>query len=302
MRVVPVLFPSDLGVTESGRYRPTGERSAPDILLDLLQGEGARLARPIPVSVPVPEPELSAAGWVHFEAELERAVRELADVVERVNAEGDFPLVLGGDHVALLGHALGHSRRHPDGIGLAVLADARLDIRLDPEGSHDAADLVVAGVLGSLPGDGPLCTLMKASSVRPALTSVAGVRAPLAASAKSYLRTSPLALWTMERIEFDGESAYRSELNRHLSSGPIALSIDVRGLDPDLMTAVRDPVPDGLDWSFLKRSLEQALPHRGRLLGLDICHVDPTRDHASQTSLSRLAEVLGPFSKQLQKG
>lgn len=299
MRVVPVLYPSDLGVTESGRHRPTGERSAPDIMLDVLAGEGARLARPIPVTVPTPTEESS--GYVRFEAELVQAARDLADIVERVNAEGDFPLVLGGDHTALFGHVLGHSRRHGEGIGLAVLADARLDLDLSPEGSHDAADLALSGALGLLPGEGPLASLMRDSSVRPALTSVTGVRAPASASARSYLRASPLGLWTMERLELDGESAYRSALNQHLVSGPIVLSIDARGLDPDLMTAVRDPVPDGLDWSFLKRSLEQCLPHRGRLLGLDLCHVDPTRDHAGQTSLSRLAEVLAPFLRQLQK-
>lgn len=300
MRVVPILYPSDLGVTESGRHRPTGERSAPDILLDLLAGEGARLARPIAVAVPVPA-AAEPSDLVWFEAALVQAARELAAVVERVNAEGDFPLVLGGDHTALLGHVLGHSRRHAEGIALAVLADARLDLELAPEGPHDAAGLVLSGALGLLPGPGPLAALMKESSVRAALCSVAGVRAAPPSSARPHLRSSPLAVWTMERLELDGESAYRSELNRHLSSGPIALSIDARGLDPDLMTAVRDPVPDGLDWSFLKRSLEQCLPHRGRLLGLDLCHVDPTRDHAGQTSLSRLSEVLGPFLRQLQK-
>ena len=301
MRVVPVLFPSDLGVTEDGKYRPSGDRSAPDILFDLLQGEGARLARPIPITVPLPEPETVAGGFLRFEAELEGAVRELAKVVESVNAEGDFPLVLGGDHSALYGHVLGHAKRHPEGIGLAVLADARFDFDTSPEGSHDAAAVALSAALSLLPKQGPLATLMSESSVKAASTTVVGARAPLSASGRAYMRSSPLALWTMERLELDGESAYRPELNRHLSAGPIALSLHVRGLDPDLMTAVRDPVSDGLDWSFLKRSLEQCLPHRGRILGLDISHVDPTRDHAGQTSLSRLSEVIGPFLRQLQK-
>jgi arginase family enzyme len=103
----------------------------------------------------------------------------------------------------------------------------------------------------------------------------------------------------MERIEFDGESAYRSVLTQHLSRGPIVLSVDVTGLDPDLMTAVREPVPDGLDWSFLKRTLEQCLPHVDRILGLDICELDPTRDDAHQGALIRFAETVGPFLRKL---
>jgi arginase family enzyme len=103
----------------------------------------------------------------------------------------------------------------------------------------------------------------------------------------------------MERIEFDGESAYRSVLTQHLSKGPIVLSVDVSGLDPDLMTAVRSPVPDGLDWTFLKRTLEQCLPHVDRILGLDICELDPTRDDAHQGALIRFAETVAPFLRKL---
>ncbi len=44
MRVVPILFPSDLGRSDRGRYQEGGERGAPDVILDVLESEGVRMA------------------------------------------------------------------------------------------------------------------------------------------------------------------------------------------------------------------------------------------------------------------
>jgi len=315
MRIVPVLFPSDLGHSERGRWSTGGERGAPDLLLDVLEGEGVRFAPPVPVAVPEPEAPDEEDAPLKFDALIAQAVTALADAVEAINAEANFPLVLGGDAVTLMGHVLGHSRRHAGGIGLAVLSDAHLDLeapglpawddkaalRQDPERPRtgDAARMALSGALRLIPEAHALGRVMAGSSVRTNHTSVAGVRAPTTAQIRRHEKQLPLENWTMERIEFDGESAYRSVLTQHLSRGPIVLSVDVGGLDPDLMTAVRGPVPDGLDWSFLKRTLEQCLPHVDRILGLDICELDPTRDDAHQGALIRFAETVAPFLRKL---
>lgn len=315
MRIVPVLFPSDLGYSARGRWVEGGERGAPDLLLDVLEGEGVRLASPVPIAVEKPDADEPEDAPLKFDAAIASAVTALADAVERINANADFPLVLGGDQVGMLGHVLGHSRRHTGGIGLAVLADAHLDLeapgtpafddraalRQDPERARtgNAARMVLSGALRRIPQDYALGRVMSASAVQAEQTSVAGVRVTPTAQVRRNEKALGLETWTMERIEFDGESAYRSVLTQHLSRGPIALSVDVGGLDPDLMTAVREPVPDGLDWSFLKRTLEQCLPHVDRILGLDVCELDPTRDDAHQGALIRFAETLAPFLRKL---
>jgi arginase family enzyme len=132
-------------------------------------------------------------------------------------------------------------------------------------------------------------------------TSIVGVRAPAWAQIKANEKTAKIEVWRMERVELDGEAAYRSILQRHLSAGPIALSIDVTGLDPHLMTAVRRPNSDGLDWSFLKRTLDQCVPHIDRILGLDIAELDPTRDDAHHGAMSRFAETLAPFLRRIAR-
>ena len=317
MRIVPVLFPCDLGRTERGTHAPSGERSADAILLDLFEGEGVRLARPIVVPIPAPLPPEDPQTPLKQDAAIAAAVRALADIVARVNAEGAFPVVLGGDQLAMCGQVLGHSSRHKAGIGLAVLADAYLDLatpaepalddlarlRTDPTVTKDgdAHGMVLAEALRLLPDTTAFGAAMAASAVQAATTSVVGIRGSESAQVKARAKGLGAEIWRMERLELDGETADRAMLTRHLAKGPIALSLDARGLDPHLMTAVSDPAPDGLDWSFLKRSLEQCLPHIDRILGLDISHVNVRRDDANHTATSRLVEVLAPFLQRLAK-
>jgi len=315
MRLVPVLFPCDLGHSSKGRYEEGGERGAPDMLLDVLEGEGVRFAPPVAVSVPTPEDDAEDAP-LKFDATVTQAVVNLADAVEQVNANGDFPIVLGGDHLGLVGQVLGHSRNHPEGIGLGVLCDGTLDMETpappaygDPKkkkdptytSTGDAERMVLAAALGLLPEDTALGRTMKATAVQPELVTVAGVRAPMNARVKASAKASKADVWTMERIELDGESSYRAVLLQHLAMGPTVLSIDVGGLDPHLMTAVRAPVSDGLDWAFLRRTLEQCLPHVDRILGLDICQLDPTQDDAHKGALSRFAETIAPILRRLTR-
>ncbi len=317
MRVVPVLFPCDLGHHHRGEYRTGGERGAPDVLLDLLEGEGVRMARPMAVPVEEPPEPDDPDAILKFDAALTRALNGLAEVVATVNSNADFPLVLGGDHTTMCGHVLGHSERHGAGIGLAILADARVDLafpappvyddkarlRKDPEVTRDggASRMALAGALRLTGDDTAFGRAMKASAVQAKFTSVVGVRAPPWAQMTKLERKAGIEVWTMERLELDGESAYRSMLTRHLSAGPIVLSVDVGGLDPDLMHAVREPVLDGLDWSFLKRTLEQCVPHVDRILGIDICEVDPYADGGHRNSLGRFAETVAPFLKRLTR-
>ena len=315
MRIVPVLFPCDLGRSDRGLYVQGGERGAPDVLLDALEGEGVRLGRPVAVPVEVPTDPDPADAPLKFDAALARATLALAEVVEKVNGEADFPLILGGDQIALMGHALGHSRRHAAGIGLAVLADAYLDLELpgapayedaarlrkDPEvtSTGDGQRMALAGALGLIPTTFELGRALAPVAVQRKQASVVGVRGSRSAQVRAQERKVGVEVWDMERLELDGEAAYRSLLTRHLSAGPILLSLDVTGLDPDMMTAVRDSRPDGLDWSFLKRSLEQCLPHVPRLLGFDICGLDHTQDDAHQGGLSRFVDTIAPFLRRL---
>src|SRR5262245_12208690 len=98
MRLVPVLFPSDLGTSERGKYVPSGLREAPDLFLDMIEGEGVRMARPVAVPIEFPTDPDPADAELKLDAWVAKSIVALAEVVDKVNADGDFPLILGGDH------------------------------------------------------------------------------------------------------------------------------------------------------------------------------------------------------------
>ena len=315
MRIVPVLFPSDLGHSERGAWSEGGERGAPDLLLGLLESEGVRISAPVTVPVPRPDAAEGPDAPLKFDGLVAEAVRLLAEAVAEVNANADFPLVLGGDQLATMGHILGHSARHSAGIGLGVLCDAYADLDAPGRPTYDdkkarrseddrpttgnASRMTLTGCLRLIPENFALGRLMAKSALVGELTTVAGVRSTLSAQQRRMQRKSGVDLWTMERIELDGEAAWRTSLTSRLARGPTVLSIDVTGIDPELMGATREPVSDGLDWGFLRRSLDPCLPHRDRILGLDVTELDPKRDDAHNGAQSRLAETLAPFLKKL---
>lgn len=315
MRIVPVLFPCDLGRSKAGEYQSGGTRGAPDLMLDMLEGEGVRFASPKWLSVDGPSASEAAESPFKFDAAIAKALALGAAAIADVNADGNFPVVLGGDQLSMCAQVLA-AGEVDGGTGLAVLADAHLDLATpgipafddatalkDPERSWDgdAERMALSIALRMLPEDTEVGALMKKSSLKAAQCSVMAVRGPENAQIKANEKKSGIEVWRMERLEFDGEPAYRSLLTRHLEMGPIALSIDASGLDPHLMKAVQRSVRDGIDWAFLKRSLEQCVRHVDRLLGLDICGIDPTLDDVNHPSMNRLIETIAPFLRRVTR-
>ena|GEM_PF-6927375 len=315
MRIVPVLFPCDFASTERGKYKGEGTRGAPDLMLDMLEGEGVRFARPEMVSIDIPSREEVAESPLKFDEEIAAAIRSGAEVIADVNAEGNFPVILGGDQVALCSQLVAAGPVQ-GGVGLAVLADAHLDLASPGEPAFDDAEalkddsktwdgdvdrMVLSAALRMFPETSAIASAMKNTGLNAKQCSVLGVRGPECAQVLANERAAQIEVWRMERLELDGESSYRSMLSRHLEMGPIALSIDASGLDPHLMTAVERSVPDGIDWSFLKRSLEQCVRHVDRLLGLDICGLNPALDNVNHSSMQRLIETIAPFLRRVTR-
>ncbi len=66
-------------------------------------------------------------------------------------------------------------------------------------------------------------------------------------------------------------------LDRIPDGGPYYLTIDADGLDPTIMPAVLAQTPGGLDWMQM-RSLIHGLVRKGRVLGMDLVEIAPSRD------------------------
>lgn len=71
-------------------------------------------------------------------------------------------------------------------------------------------------------------------------------------------------------------------LDRIPDGGPYYLTIDADGLDPTIMPAVMAQTPGGLTWVQM-RALVHGLIGKGRVLGMDLVEIAPSRDVGNTT-------------------
>ncbi len=73
------------------------------------------------------------------------------------------------------------------------------------------------------------------------------------------------------------EIGIKAVLERIPDGGPYYLTIDADGVDPTIMPAVMAQTPGGLDWLQL-RALVHGLVKKGRVVGMDLVEIAPSRD------------------------
>jgi arginase len=212
------------------------------------------------------------------------AIREysgrLADAVELVLDRGEFPVVLGGDCSILLGTMLGLKRRGRYGV---LYIDGHPDF-YEPDtnpinGAASASDLAFAtgrgpDVAADIEGRRPL--------VRDDDVAVFAYRN---AAAQIRHRSQPLPDELMaidrEQVRRLGVDVATQEVVAHLTreGGPDGfwIHVDADVLDPSIMPAVDDPLPDGLSWADLRTALWIAARSEGAV-GLELTIYNPEMD------------------------
>lgn len=71
-------------------------------------------------------------------------------------------------------------------------------------------------------------------------------------------------------------------LDRIPDGGPYYLTVDADGLDPTIMPAVMSQTPGGLTWVQMHK-LIHGLVNKGRVVGMDLVEIAPSRDVGSTT-------------------
>ena len=80
------------------------------------------------------------------------------------------------------------------------------------------------------------------------------------------------------------EIGIQTVLNRIPDNGNYYLTIDADGLDPTIMPAVMAQTPGGLDWIQI-RQLIHGLVNKGRVVGMDLVEIAPSRDVGNTTMI-----------------
>ncbi len=182
---------------------------------------------------------------------------------EAILAAGKLPVGLGGDHATAYGTLAACAERHP---GLGILQfDAHADLRIAYEGLERSHASIMHNVLANL----DVSRLVQV-----------GVR-DLCAEEHSAIRGSDGLIHTVfdrDWAEVKLAGGNLVELVRttlEMLPNEVYVSFDIDGLDPSLCPNTGTPVPGGLDWNEAMLWLEELSRSGKKVVGLDLCEVNP---------------------------
>ncbi|QTQ34205.1 Ureohydrolase family protein [Aromatoleum petrolei] len=188
--------------------------------------------------------------------------RRVELAVRQILKGGGLPIVLGGDHGITTPVLRAFSEVGPITL---VHIDAHLDWRDDVNGVREG-----------------LSSPIRRASEMPHVARIVqiGLRAQGSARPEEFevARRYGAELVTAYELHEVGMDAV---LERIPDGGNYYLTIDADGLDPTIMPAVDGPAPGGV--TFVQaRKLIHGLVRKGRVVGMDIVEIQPSKDNASK--------------------
>jgi arginase len=209
--------------------------------------------------------------------------------VRETLAQGEFPLVIGGDHSCAIGTWSGVAAAHrPDEIGLLWI-DAHLDSHT-PQTSHTGLiyGMPLAALLGHGEREFTEC-LVPGAKVLPEHVCVLGARS-YEPEERALLDRIGVRVIGMEEIGRCGVAAALAQALAVVGSAPggYGVSLDLDVLDPRDAPGVGTPAPGGLRAAELVPALA-AIGRDGRLRALEIAEYNPRRDRNGVTAAHALA-------------
>ena len=211
--------------------------------------------------------------------------RAVFQAVDLCLSEGEFPVLLGGDHSLAVGSISAIARHcHRQGRRLRVLwLDAHADV-------NDAASSP-SGNLHGMPvacllGHGPASLVGwsgQTQALQAADIAFIGIRS-VDAEEKAAIARLDLRVWDMRAID---EHGLRHALNEALqgvdADTHVHVSFDLDALDPAHAPGVSTGVPGGLTYREMQLCMEM-IADTGCLRSLDVMEINPAQDVRNRTA------------------
>ena len=246
------------------------------------------------VRVPVPEAIEEGERSHRYLGPIMQVCTRLAELVDDACGQGQFPVVLGGDHSIAMGSLGGMARRH--GPGAVLWIDAHGDLNrptTSPTGNVHGMPLAAAlGAAGdAFATDGfPMPSVTKAVLV--------GVRS-LDPGERELIAELGLRVFTMTEIDRRGvEAVIGDALAEVVGASFLHVSLDLDAVDPMFAPGVGTPVPGGLSYRETHLALE-LLAEAGAIDSLDVVEVNPIVDRENQTALLAVELVASALGKRI---
>ncbi len=249
-----------------------------------------------PESVMVSKP--SAA---RFLPEIAASCARLARMVERAAADGQFPIVLGGDHSIAAGTIAGMARfyrKSKKKIGV-IWIDAHADMntpKTSPSGNVHGMPLAAALGMGAkeLTHLGGFAPKVDAQN-----TVLIGIRDVDELESRN-VTSSGVQTFTMREVDELGMRTVMTRAIHEASYGTdgIHLSFDMDSVDPDDAPGVGTPVRGGLTYREAHLAMEM-LSDSKLLRSIEVVEVNPILDTANRTALLAVELIASAMGKRI---
>ncbi len=281
MQIDIIGIPLDLGADRRGvdmgpsAIRYAGLRNKLEALGYSVEDRG-NVPTPIAETCKATEPKLK-----YIDA-IVPAMRQLTDFVAKTVGDGDFPLVLGGDHAVALGSIRGAARHKKIGV-----------IWVDAHGDFNTPETTPSGNIHGMPlaaltghGDPRLVQLFDETVpvIDPKNVAILGAR-DLDPGEVNNLHQAGILVLGMEQVDRIGlvqAMAKAIERAGHATDG-IYLSFDMDALDPRHAPGVGTPVTGGLTYRE-GHLICELLAETKKLVGMDLVEVNSVLDVQNQTA------------------
>ncbi len=296
MQIRIIGAPMDLGADRRGvDIGPSAIRYAG--LSDRLQKLGYTVRDIGNIVIPQPESQAEGNPRLKYLDPIVPASEELARLVSTSLQEGEFPLILGGDHSIALGSISGVARVHrPLGV---IWLDAHPDFNTgetSPSGNIHGMILAALAGLGAseLTGVGGW-----SPKLDPAHIVIVGAR-DIDVDERKALRKHSVHVFTMSDIDRNGISDVMRQAIAIVgqNDNPIHLSLDMDALDPREAPGVGTPVRGGLSYREAHLAMEM-IADTQRLVSMDVVEVNAILDRENATAQLAVELTLSALGKKI---
>jgi arginase len=295
MQIRIIGAPMDLGADRRGvDIGPSAIRYAG--LSDHLRHLGYTIHDIGNIIIPQPESQIEGNPQLKYLEPIVQASGELERIVSSALSEGEFPLILGGDHSIALGSISAAMHKY-NALGV-IWIDAHPDFNTaETTPSGNIHGMILAALTGL--GDSHLTAIGGPAMLNPAHIAIVGAR-DIDIGERKLLRTHQVHVFTMSDIDRYGISDIMRQAIAIAGQGanPIHLSLDMDALDPREAPGVGTPVRGGLSYRESHMAMEM-IADTQQLISMDVVEVNSILDRENATAQLAVELILSALGKKI---
>lgn len=298
--IAAISVPFDLGAGRRGASKGPKAIMQAGLLrglqqMDMTIQHVAEIRLPNDTAAPLP-PEVEKNNLKYL-AEVIDVNTRLAEQVSKVVEQGQFPLVIGGDHSIAIGTLAGLSG-HYTNLGV-IWIDAHSDLNTadtSPSGNIHGMSLAISLGMGH-----PLLTSIKGDHAKVKAENIVliGSRS-LDEGEKKLIRSLGIKCYTMHDIDRKGMAAVMQDAIAYISgkTDGVHVSFDVDSLDPLEAPGTGTAVKGGLQFREAHLAVEM-LHEAGIVTSAEFVEVNPLLDDNNKTSHLAVGLISSLLGKQI---